>query len=221
MKTAVCLYGLVGSQQYKGGKGATLAPEIAYEKYDHHIFRHQDCDVFIHTWSTDHDRVLRKLYSPTAMLAEAQRPFAPEEAHVNIPGSRKQKINQAINLFPPSKYFISRSPTLKRMFITQPETDKENYIEDAIRAKSRWYSSKETLRLMAEEEKRTGIIYDCVMVSRLDLCFFTDVLFQKYDLSKFWASHWNTAPRPDNHYRVDSMNKNVGRGFLDLWFLSN
>ena len=221
MKTAVCLYGLVGSQQYKGGKGTNLAPEIAYEKYSQHIFQHQDCDVFIHTWSTKHEDVLRKLYRPTAMLAEPQRIFTPEQSHTNIPESRKQQINKVINFLPPFRYLISQSSTLKQLLITGPKSDRENYIRDAIRAKSRWYSNKETLRLMAEQEHISGKIYDCVLVSRLDLCFFTDVLFHKFDLSKFWASHWNTAPRPGNQYRVDSINKSEGKGFLDLWFFSN
>ena len=221
MKIAVCLYGLVGSQQYKGGKGETLAPEMAYEKYRQHIFRHQNCDVFIHTWSTEDEDLLRNLYRPTGMLAEPQRFFTPEKSHTNIPKSQKQRINRAIKLFPPSKNLISQSKTLKRLLITEPEAFRENYIQDALRAKSRWYSNKRTLRLMAEEEAKSGRRYDCVMVSRLDLCFFTDVKFDQYDLAKFWASHWNTAPRPDNQYRVDSINRDVGKGFLDLWFFSN
>ena len=221
MKAAVCLYGLVGSQQHKGGKGETLDPEIAWGKYRQHIFRHQDCDVFIHTWSTEHEEALRNLYHPTRMLSESQRVFTPEKSHTNIPNSRKQQINRAINLFPISKNLISQSKALKRLLITEPVALRENYIQDALRAKSRWYSNKQTLRLMEEEEVKLGKRYDCVMVSRLDLCFFTDVKFDQYDLSKFWASHWNTAPKPDNQYRVDSINKNLGKGFLDLWFFSN
>ena len=55
MKAAICFYGLVGSRQHKGGKGEVLPPEIAHESYARHIFAHQDCDVFIHTWSVDQE----------------------------------------------------------------------------------------------------------------------------------------------------------------------
>ena len=90
------------------------------------------------------------------------------------------------------------------------------------RAYSRWYSSKKTIELKREYEIEKGFVYDWVMVSRLDLAFFTDVIFDTYDPDYFYASHWNDAVNPkvgrlqanrENHYK--------GTGFLDLWFFSN
>jgi len=82
MKVAICFYGLVGSRQLKGGKGEALPPELAYESYARHIFAHQDCDVFIHTWSVDQGDQLGKLYRPKALIAEPQRRFDHLWAHI-------------------------------------------------------------------------------------------------------------------------------------------
>ncbi len=90
------------------------------------------------------------------------------------------------------------------------------------RAYSRWYSSGKTIELKKEYEIEKDFVYDWVMVSRLDLAFFTDVVFNRYNPDYFYASHWNDAVRPDlNRFQANRKNHHKGKGFLDLWFFSN
>lgn len=94
--------------------------------------------------------------------------------------------------------------------------------DEKHRAYSRWYSSKKTIELKREYEIENGFIYDCVMVSRLDLAFFTDVVFDRYDLKYFYASHWNDAVNPcEGRLQPNRENHCEGKGFLDFWFFSN
>jgi len=82
---------------------------------------------------------------------------------------------------------------------------------------SRWYSSKMAIQLKKEYEEEHGFKYDAVMVSRLDVAFYTDLIFSDYDLNKFWASNWNGVPGTGE----ETSNHMKGSGFLDLWFFSN
>lgn len=60
------------------------------------------------------------------------------------------------------------------------------------------------------------------MVSRLDLAFFTDIIFEKFDKQYFYASHWNDAPHLSiGRLEANRENHYEGEGFLDLWFFSN
>ena len=59
------------------------------------------------------------------------------------------------------------------------------------------------------------------MVSRLDLAFFTDVIFDKYDMDHFYVSHWNGGPSNLNNYKGDRRDYHLGEKFLDFWFFSN
>ena len=44
---------------------------------------------------------------------------------------------------------------------------------------------------------------------------------KNYDLSKFYASHWNDYPNKNNEFKMNLKNHNLGKGFLDFWFFSN
>lgn len=200
MKAAICFYGLVGSRRLKGGAGAPLPPDLAHEHYARHIFTHQDCDVFIHTWSVDHEDELRALYKPKAILAEPQRYFEPAASLLPARGWRKR---------------------LKIFADPQARREWNKGVEDVRRAYSRWYSNKMTLALMQQEIGKSGTSYDAVMVTRLDVAFFRDLKFADYDLSKFWASHWNDQPLQKNDFKHNHENHYLGKGFLDFWFFSN
>ena len=91
---------------------------------------------------------------------------------------------------------------------------------DLWRAHSRWYSTSAVVALKSLYERQCGFTYDMVMLSRLDLAFFTDINFQEFDPSYFWVSHWNDAPHESNNFHGNRINQKTGEGFLDLWFFS-
>ncbi|MFC1892237.1 hypothetical protein ACFLZT_07585 [Thermodesulfobacteriota bacterium] len=200
MKIAVCFYGLVGSKSHKDGKGTPLPPELAHAYYQDNIFAHQSCDIFIHSWSIEHKQNIIELYKPKSFLIEPQKYFT-------IAPKLCPKLSWKDRLF-----------SLVNKNIRVNSLAKYNSIH---RAYSRWYSNKQTLKLMENYEDQTGIKYDCVMVTRLDIAFFNKIIFSDYNLDIFWASHWNDPPLPDNNFQYNYENHYQGTGFLDFWFFSN
>lgn len=177
MKVALCLFGLVGGKVGKGGKGGNIDYKIAYDYYKKHILDKNDVDIFIHSWSQEAAKGIKKIYHPKKGIFEKQKRFA---------------------------------------WVDRRKNDQKH------RAYSRWYSSKKVIQLKQEYEKEKNFTYDWVMVSRLDLAFFTDVIFKNYNNQYFYASHWNDAVRPEEgRFKANKKNHYKGRGFLDLWFFSN
>ena len=69
------------------------------------------------------------------------------------------------------------------------------------RAISRWYSTRRSINLVYGD-------YDMIMLSRFDVAFFSDVIFDNYNPEYFYVSHWNDVGNRKNHKR----------GFMDMWF---
>tara|TARA_Y100001938_G_C7988954_1_gene378425 strand:- start:12 stop:788 length:777 start_codon:yes stop_codon:yes gene_type:complete len=84
---------------------------------------------------------------------------------------------------------------------------------------SRFYSMKQSVNLKKQHEENNNFEYDMVMISRLDLLWFTDVNFENYDESYFYVSNWNH----NGGGKLGPYDKSInsGSGFLDFWFMSN
>lgn len=201
MKTAICLYGLVGSSGGKSDTGMNLNPAMAYNLNKKTLLELNSPDIFIHTWSTELEDELRDLYKPKKMIAEPQVKF-------EIGCKSKPELNLKNRL----RYFLSRAERKKIV--------EENAIE-VSRAKSRWYSTLKSTSLMAEFEREELFEYDAVMLLRFDVAFYSPLSLGTYNLQKIWTSHWNIAPSEKNRFRGDFSNQNMGRGLLDFWFFSN
>lgn len=109
---------------------------------------------------------------------------------------------------------------------------------------SRWYSNFQAINLKKQYEKENNMTYDFVMLTRFDLAFEKDVVFDLYNDQKFYAGNWSAVY--DSYGRdifkggrgpLYSIDKNTlsnmklkyglkgyphtKDGFLDLWFFSN
>lgn len=73
--------------------------------------------------------------------------------------------------------------------------------------KSRWYSSQMSIDQKRQYEQEHDFKYDCVMISRFDVVFFTDIIFVKINMKYFYSSNW-ANPAKDVE-------------LLDFWFFSN
>jgi len=78
MKTAMCLYGLVGGKDGKDGKGGDIPFEKCYEYYKKHIIDRNDVDIFIHSWSQHLENEIVDLYEPKIYKFEKQKMFEEE-----------------------------------------------------------------------------------------------------------------------------------------------
>lgn len=207
MRAAICFYGLVGSKLSKNGMGKNLDPAIAFEHYKKHILdKNKNVDIFIHTWSVEAKNKLQDLYKPKTMLAEKQKSFPNSKNHPTEPFLLKTKLKFLI-----MKFFNNKK--LKKWLI-------ENQLA-SFRAYSRWYSSSKVLKMKQSYEKKNNFKYDVVMLTRLDLCFFSDLDFTKYKMEYFYASHRNDSSTLETNYTANYENHKAGEELQDLWFFSN
>jgi hypothetical protein len=207
MRVALCFYGLVGSRLNKNGEGEDLDPEIAFNYYNKNILKHNEVDVFIHTWSTSHKKKLIKLYSPKNSKFQNQKDFFQSKDHKSVKNIEYPKNIKNLLI----KFFF-RKEYHKRL---------ENIKKSSFRAHSRWFSSKMSIELMKSYETKNNFTYDYVMITRLDIGFFKKIQFKKLDLRIFYAGYRNNAPSKLNSYRGDYNNEYEGEQFNDLWFISN
>lgn len=205
MKVAICFYGLVGSVSDKNGNGISLDPKIAYDLNFRNLIEPNDADVFIHSWSKEHESSLLNLYKPKRHLIENQMEFPQARSLVSNRDKRQKVKNFVSTIF---------RPVARRSL-------KQEQMKEAYRACSRWNSNKKVLGLKRAYETEFGFTYDCVMVLRLDVGFYNKIDLSSYDMSYFYASHWNDYPVSSNDYQYNFENHNQGKGFLDFWFFSN
>ena len=201
MRTAVCFYGLVGSKSHKGGVGEPLDVSLAGKHNFKNIIANNNADIFIHSWSLDSLQEITAFYQPKDSLIEAQ-------AEINFP-----------------KKFIYNRPNSEIMkLLLNPlsvQTKIKLWQQEAFRACSRWLSCKKAIKLLTDYEKENSIRYDAVLLTRLDVGFFTPFDFGDYNLDQFWVSNWNNAPKKGTNHVYDTKNLNQNFGFLDFWFMSN
>lgn len=205
MKVALCFYGLVGSKTDKNGQGTPLDPSVAYKLNYDNLIADNDVDVFIHSWSYDFKDELVELYKPKLSIIEEQ---------VEFPSSSKIRNNRDFSEKLGVIYSLFKNPGMFSSILS-------NNRKEAFRAYSRWYSNKTVLDLKSKYERDNNFKYDCVMVMRLDVGFYSKLNFEEYDMSNFYASNWNDYPTKSNNYKWNKENHNQGKGFLDFWFFSN
>ena len=164
-----------------------------------------DVDVFIHSWSHQHKKELIHLYEPKSHTIEEQKLF-PRSSRIANNRSIIEKIRMV--------YSMIKKP----LKISEQIKNKRN---EAFRENSRWYSNKKVLELKAQYEKENNFKYDCVMVIRLDVGFYTPLEFSRYSMKYFYASHWNDYPTASNDFTHNLENHHMGKGLLDFWFFSN
>ena len=99
MKIALCLSGVVGSNQ-RWGKGYDLDYSIGYQHLKNAVIDN-NVDVFIHSWSQEHEEGLCKLYNPVNSIFEKQVDFKftnPKSFAIMSQGyTRKTAVRLALN----------------------------------------------------------------------------------------------------------------------------
>ena len=91
----------------------------------------------------------------------------------------------------------------------------------SYRAQSRWYSNKRVLDLVSEHEKKVGFNYDYVFVTRLDVAFFSDLIFSNYDPSYFYVGYRNQGVDFPSKFEWKGNTDKHDDVYNDLWYFSN
>lgn len=85
MRSALCLTGIIGGVEGKGGRGKEVDFEACYRYYKKCIIDVNNCDVFIHSWSVERKDELIELYQPLLYMFEPQIDFSLAEAESLAP----------------------------------------------------------------------------------------------------------------------------------------
>ena len=89
MKIAYCLVGIVGASDYGMGIGKDIDYRLAYYWNKKNIFDvNNDVDVFIHSWSVEHEEGINSIYKPKKSSFEPQIDFNLDNVRDNCIASR-------------------------------------------------------------------------------------------------------------------------------------
>lgn len=94
MKSAICLFGIVGGTDGKNGAGRYIPFKKCYETYKKHIIDINNADVFIHSWSCDLKDELVDLYKPKKYVFEKQKQFTEEVKLFKRPGASFRSLSK-------------------------------------------------------------------------------------------------------------------------------
>ena len=164
MRIAICTMGIVGGYDGTNGAGAQIHPRLSYESLKKRIFEvnsDYEFDIFIHTWSHEHEETLKDIYNPTTILAEKQDKF----------GRRLEGFGRPSGALVPKK--------------------KELMEDYRFRNFSNWNSKYKTLKLKHEYEVEHCFKYDWVFQTRLDIWHSTPIIFDELDSSKLYIYNWS------------------------------
>ncbi len=119
MNSAICLYGIVGGIEGKGGSGENIPFEECYKTYKKHIIDVNDADIFIHSWSVDVQDDLVNLYKPKKYQFEKQIQFV-YNSKVKSKKIRHKEIDQGFRSL--SKWY-SLKRSIELMMVYEYEND--------------------------------------------------------------------------------------------------
>ena len=231
VRVAICLFGNLGHTERSGNRtpkiigkenlnenllnepGAYHNPESGYKHLKNKIIDNYDTDVFCHCWNTEAEDSIKKLYKPKKYLFEQQKSFDLSLDKYNI-DENERDIDKWKHLSENAK------KGYKYAFQTRNNWNRtiEVFKIQAFRTSSRWYSTKEVLRLKNEYEKENNFEYDFVLICRYDSFWNfphhdkknTNILF---DLLKLDTKYTYVESRGN---RIDAK-----ISVQDLWILTN
>ncbi len=220
MKIALCLSGLAEGKNDIGRNSGGI--DYSFPHFKEHFFDKYDVDVFVHSWSTDSKDKILDLFNPKKHIIEKQIKFK----HNKYRKISKNKENQEIQFGKAISKGKAYHDVVKGY--TPPKNRKQQCY-------SQWYSRKKSVELKREYEIENDFTYDFVMISRFDVCFFTDVPFGDLDGDYLYAPH-NTDPLIDGkkakynaaliykkHPKKVEFKTNdwKRKGLMDFWFVSS
>lgn len=161
MKIAILMHGLAGSSN-KYGTGDQFDVSISHKHFVENIMNvNPDCeiDIFMHSWTTDHEKTVKDLYKPKKSVFEDQIHFD----FKYIVGNPNLPMNEG--------------STTNGVFFGM-----ENIRFHSLY--SRWYSALIANQLKNEYEKENNITYDLVMLTRYDLAYLEPFVFKSMNKEK-------------------------------------
>lgn len=98
MRIALCLHGLVGTNDKYGIGDKIINCKIGYKHFKKNVIDvNEKVDVFFHTWNTEHEKKLCSVYNPVSYICERQPHYSDENRKQAI-FCRWNSVKKVINL---------------------------------------------------------------------------------------------------------------------------
>jgi hypothetical protein len=171
MKIAIMMHGLAGSSN-KYGTGDQFDVSISHKHFVENVLNvNPDCeiDIFMHSWSTSHEKTVVDLYNPKGCVFEDQIhfDFKYTVGNPNLPMNEGSTTNGV--------FFGMENIRFHSLF-------------------SRWYSASIVNELKNKYAEKNNINYDLIMLTRYDLAYLEPFIFKKIKKDKI-----TTIPPVSNH----------------------
>ena len=75
MRLAIVFHGIIGGTAGRNGLGDPVDIETCAKTIKHNVISRYDTDVFLHSWSIEHEQAIKDLYNPISALFEPQEYF--------------------------------------------------------------------------------------------------------------------------------------------------
>jgi hypothetical protein len=181
-KTALCYFGNCGWELDKNGDKKNLHPNKCFESVYNTIIKNNNIDIFVHSWSKNQQSDIIKTLNPILYKIEEQKYFY-------------DQVDDRSAYF---KSFIDcKNVVLEKL----RNIDSRDYIN---RAYSRWYSTKKVIELKNQYEQLNNLKYDYVMLLRMDIEFYTDIVFETFNPNIFYAGDPSNLSYKMHRYLHDS-----------------
>jgi len=151
MKIALCLFGSIGSifKPKRNLNDNFLDPEICFKSIKKNIIDKFDTDIFFHTWTSNYNNKLIKLYNP-------------KDFKIDKPINFKPNLNKY------SLKYIDCYDDIENLKDNNQDP-KNAYLNLAYRAHSRWHSQAKVLDILEKYHKRKKVKYNFIIQTRFDL----------------------------------------------------
>ena len=166
MRIACCLYGHVGGKLGRDGDGGWLDPLPSLQNYNQNLFHGKNVEYFVHSWSTDYKSKIDDYLKPVLSIYEPEKDFS----STNLDSYKLSMINGYKG--------IITSQNDPALYLTKL----------AQRARSRWLSTSNVLKLCFDYSRRGGISYDVIILLRFDLHLYKKLAIESINENTLYTS---------------------------------
>lgn len=212
MKVAVCLFGHIGQEKtWKDGvaeseydqTGINVLSSSLIEPLKEALSQH-DVHFFVHSWSTFSAENILKTTNFSGSVFETPKRFT--------------LYAQVFNHFVRSRGWLNPALFVYNLYSSYPRSKRLYWLSRINAGLSRWYSTKQSLRLVEIHEKDHAITFDHIISVRLDLIFTKKLLESDLIHGKnLVLANFNSSP--SKVFQIDRANNTFNKNKCsDLFF---
>lgn len=193
MKTALCFYGQPRDAQIKS------------HQIIENVVKPNNCDIFFHSWYDSNDLSLHKM---TPGHENRQLATGINSHLVDVYKPKLHQIEPQKKFY--HKNFSATEENIEACWPWSRGYNQKEFIENKTKAiHSMWYSIMTVMRLKEEYSHDNNFTYDCVILSRFDVCPDRKVDVSQYDLRNIITRNYDYPRGEVSDWFLVSCNSNM------------